>query len=154
MTTYVLRKSGRPPEYTTTPGLSVRFRRLSRDTGRMIGGMFREVEDAGIDENTLQITGFTANGAKSSKGHAPQRYWHYVRRRLHSVHEQVRVVRAVDETAIAEIDAEIERLRHDIGEQQRLRHEAVVKAWRFGEHVSLPELVEIAESNRRPEVTS
>lgn len=144
---YLLRKDGNPVSYVLTEQLRVVFRRKVRATGRTIGGMFREVEDAGVDETRLEICPAGQEGT-SSYGHRAQRYWWYPRRRADDLKQVVRVVQDDDLDAIAAIDAEIEGYRKQIAEARGRRHQAVVRAWRRAEPMPLPDAVAMAETNQ------
>lgn len=139
------RPRAKRPGVMSTDELSVRFPEIMRSTGRLIGGLFREVEGHGVNEQALQVTARDARDADGRKGYAG---WGNVTipRSADAVHKHIRRLRDDDDVAILAIDAEIEGYKLKIAEARKRRAEAVKRAWQRGEDVPLRELVDLVES--------
>lgn len=128
--------------------LTARFPRKSRATGRRIGGLFVEMEDAGIDRSrlTLTLTGNVAehNGRRvSDRGHRLTP----VRSTAAEVGKVVRVIRPEDEGLLAAKDMEIAAVLEQLQALRVERKALAVEVWGRAERMpTVGDLMEQASS--------
>ena len=116
----------------------VRFARRVRDTGRTLGGLFREVEDAGENEQIINVyarESLTLEGSKSAVRIT-------IGRSQDWVDKTIRRLRPQDLTEVAEIDESIESLRQQLRELKQRRRFTLESAWKRAAKVPLREVVD------------
>lgn len=131
------------PGVMSADELGVRFPTVHRATGRLIGGMFTEVEQAGVDEQRLEIV---ARDPIADHGLSGVRSgWNRLTivRSAEAVRKHIRRLREDDDMTILAIDAEIEGYKLKIREARERRKTAVKAAWKRGEDVPLREIVDL-----------
>jgi hypothetical protein len=125
--------------------LRVSYPIVHRDTGRMIGGLFREVERDGIDKSQLELSGLVRNGHTTNPFGHEARY-RYHRLRKSAVRNHVRVVPPEVQAELRGYDVVIDELKAQLREKRRERAEFVKGMWRRCRKVSLLDLEDKIEA--------
>lgn len=127
--------------------LSAHYPIKHRDTGRTIGGLFREVEADGHDKERIELnsTGTTTEGnTRNAKGsRVPMRHFDV---RWPDLKTHVRVLAEPDVTIITDFDAEIQRLQNAIQAMREMRDQHVKDSWRRARPANSLDLREMAET--------
>jgi hypothetical protein len=135
------RPRAKHPGVMTFEDFTAVFPAVHRATGHLIGGMFREVEAAGYDEQRVEIR---PRDARADRGQPATHGWARItiKRSNTELRKHMRVMREEDDVAILAIDAEIEGLKLRLQETRKRRAEAVKTAWRRGTDVALKDVVD------------
>jgi hypothetical protein len=125
----------------TDDGLMVRYTATLK-TKRVVAGMFREVEQVGVDKSTVDVTfkKDTERRADGTVGFHPN----YDRFRLLDRNSHIRVMRPDDIIGIEARDAGIDDLKRQLAEARRNREDHIRQAWRRAFKVDLATLEEPA----------
>lgn len=133
----------------TTDELVTAYVRKHRATGRVLGGLFTEVEDAGIDRSRVEIC--RHESSRDAMGHQ-RRMPYCAAAPIELSRDHVRAITDADQEQLDALDVEIERLREAMRAVRLQRQELLDAAWRRGDKVYAGEIVERA--NARLELLS
>lgn len=126
--------------------LTVRHVRMHKPTGRVLGGLFTEVEAAGEDRTRLELSAPRENGnTVNAYGQRGQGLRYFTVAKC-DVKKHVRKLASGDEAIVVSIDAHIAELHAQLREARRERAEFIKDAWRRAGKVLPLDLEERIES--------